>query len=124
MSSVKAAREATVEQLLEVNERNIQRFIKLGTLTVEMKSGYGLDMETEVKLLNVIKTLKKKYAKYIDIVPTYLGAHEFPPEMRGDKDKERQYVEFIIKEMIPKVRKERLAEFVDVFCEKGYFSEK
>lgn len=68
--------------------------------------------------------MKKKYAKFIDIVPTYLGAHEFPLDVRGDKEKEKQFVDFIVKEMIPKVRKQRLAEFVDVYCEKGYFNEK
>lgn len=84
-----------------------------------MKSGYGLDLETEIKLLKVINMLKKKYVKQIDIVPTFLGAHAFPPEYKDRKD---EYVELIIKEMIPEIRKQKLAEYCDVFCENGYFS--
>lgn len=79
-SSVQACREATYEQLFAVNERNVKRFIQLGTMTLEMKSGYGLDLETELKLLKVINDLKVKYRSYIDIVPTFMGAHDIPPE--------------------------------------------
>jgi len=120
LSSVKACREASYEQIYEVNERNIKRFIALGTLTLEMKSGYGLNLETEIKLLKVINDLKKKYKKYIDIVPTFLGAHAFPLEY---KDKKEEYVQLIIDEMIPAVREQRLAEFCDVFVENGYFDQ-
>ena len=102
-----------------MNEVNVKRFISLGTTTLEMKSGYGLDLDTEVKLLKVINLLKKKYSKQIEIVPTFLGAHAFPPEYKDRKD---EYVELLIKEIIPEIRKQKLAEYCDVFCENGYFS--
>lgn len=85
-----------------------------------MKSGYGLDVATEIKQLEVIKQLKEKYARYIDIVPTFMGAHAFPKEYKGGREDE--YVKLICEEMIPKVAEKGLAEFCDVFCEQGYFS--
>ena len=93
----------------------------MGTLTVEMKSGYGLDLDNEVKLLEAAKKLRLKYKNFIEIVPTFLGAHAFPPEF---KDNQKEYVNLLLKEMIPQIRKKRLAEFCDVFAEKGYFDVK
>ena len=92
LSSVKACRESTEEELYAVNERNVKRFIELGTLTLEMKSGYGLDLENELRQLRVINKLKKKYAKQIEIIPTFMGAHAYPPEFKGRED---EYIELI-----------------------------
>lgn len=100
-SSVKACRESTFEKIFEVNERNIQRFIAQGTTTLEMKSGYGLNLDTEIMLLKVINELKKKYAKQIEIVPTFLGAHDIPPEFQG---KTSEYVDLIIEKMLPEIK--------------------
>ena len=119
-SSVRACRESTFEKIYEVNERNIQRFIAQGTTTLEMKSGYGLNLDTEIMLLKVINELKKKFAKQIDIIPTFLGAHDIPPEFMGQT---AEYVTLIIEKMLPEIRKQGLAEYCDVFCENGYFDE-
>lgn len=100
LSSVKACRSATFEEIFDVNERNVKRFIANGTTTLEMKSGYGLNLETEILLLNVIKALKEKYYKQIKIIPTFLGAHAFPPEY---KDKKEEYVTLICEKMIPEI---------------------
>ena len=87
-------------------------------MTLEMKSGYGLDIENELKLLKVINQLKEEFFDRIDIVPTFLGAHAFPPEFKEKKD---EYVDLVCK-MIPEVTSLKLAEYCDVFCENGYFS--
>jgi imidazolonepropionase len=119
LSSMQACRGATLEQLVQVNERNVLRFIAHGTTTLEMKSGYGLDLETELLLLRAINQLKDKYKKQIDIIPTFMGAHAFPPEFKDDRE---GYVNEICEKMIPAVAKENLAHYCDVFCEEGYFS--
>lgn len=124
LSSVKSSREATFDQIYERNERNLKRFLSHGTTTVEIKSGYGLNLETEILLLEVIKKLRKNYKNVIDIVPTFLGAHAFPAEYRGSEEEKQKYVDIIVNEMIPQIRKRRLAEFCDVFCENGYFDYK
>lgn len=121
LSSVNACRNATFEQIFEVNERNIQRFIAQGTTTLEMKSGYGLNLDTEIMLLKVINELKKKFKSQIDIIPTFLGAHDIPPEY---KRKTNDYVDLIIEKMLPEIKKQDLAEYCDVFCENGYFDDK
>jgi len=87
-----------------------------GTTTVEAKSGYGLTTSEEIKCLEVLKTLNKEHP--IDIVPTFLGAHAVPPEYKDNAD---EYVNLLIDEMIPAVASRKLAEFCDVFCEKGVF---
>lgn len=85
-----------------------------------MKSGYGLDFDSEIKLLKVIQALKQNYKRYIDIVPTFMGAHDFPKEYSG---KHEEYVDLVINKMIPAATKEKgLAEFCDVFCEEGWFT--
>ena len=117
-SSVNSARSAKFEDLYRVNERNLKRFMAHGATTVEMKSGYGLNMDTELLLLEVINKLKKKYEKQIEVVPTFLGAHAFPKEY---KDKKDDYVKLLIDQIIPEVRKRKLAEYCDIFCEQGYF---
>jgi imidazolonepropionase len=83
-----------------------------------MKSGYGLNLDTEIMLLKVINELKKKYSKQIDIIPTFLGAHDIPPEYLG---KTEEYITLIIEKMLPEIKNQALAEYCDVFCEEGYF---
>jgi imidazolonepropionase len=91
--------------------------MKLGTGAVEIKSGYGLSVEGELKMLRVIQKLKNNYP--IAIKATFLGAHTFPLEY---KENHKDYIDLIINEMIPQIAKEQLADFIDVFCELGYFS--
>ena len=91
-------------------------FLSSGTTTIEAKSGYGLDLDNELKLLRVMRTVSSRGP--LEIVPTFLGAHAVPPEYKGRKD---EFVERICETMIPRVAEEKLAAFVDLFCEKGYF---
>lgn len=119
LSSVKAIREASLDSIVDSNIEHLSRFYLNGTTTVEIKSGYGLSTEEELKMLRAIKHLQNILGDKLRIIPTFLGAHAVPPEYRGNADK---YVELICNEMLPEVAKENLAEFVDVFCEKGYFS--
>ncbi len=91
--------------------------LSFGTTTVEAKSGYGLNTENEIKQLEAIQILNEEHP--IEMIPTFLGAHAVPPEYENRTDK---YVELIISDMMPKIAKEKLAEFCDVFCEKGIFS--
>jgi imidazolonepropionase len=88
--------------------------LKCGTTTIEAKSGYGLTLEDELKILRVIRRLNDDVS--LEIVPTFLGAHAVPREMTADK-----YVDLVINDMLPHVAKEKLAEFCDIFCERGYF---
>ena len=91
-------------------------FLDYGTTTIEAKSGYGLTLEDELKSLRVIKKINEESP--LDLIPTFMGAHDFPPELKDDKDR---YVKIICEEMIPVISEENLAVFCDVFCEKGYF---
>jgi imidazolonepropionase len=115
-STVRLTRAATEDQLLAQALRHAGWFIRCGTTTVEAKSGYGLSVEDEIKILRVVRRLNKETS--IEFVPTFLGAHAIPAEFQSAPD---QYVKLIIDQMIPKIAEERLAEFCDVFCERGYF---
>jgi imidazolonepropionase len=95
----------------------IARLKSYGTGALEIKSGYGLSVEAELKMLRVIKRLKSE--SDIEIKATFLGAHAFPPEF---KENHRGYIDLIINEMIPKIAEEGLADYIDVFCERNYFS--
>ena len=117
VSSVKSVRTATVDQLYEKSISRIERFIALGTTTIEAKSGYGLDTESELKSLKVIEKISNNHI--IDIVPTFMGAHAFPKDFLENKE---AFVRLICEEMIPAVHEQGIAEFIDVFCEEGYFS--
>jgi len=119
LSSVRAVREASLENLINRNFEHLNRFYLNGTTTVEIKSGYGLSTEEEIKLLKAIKHLKELLKDKLTIIPTFLGAHAVPIEYKNNPDK---YVDLIVNEMLPEVANQSLAEFVDVFCEKGYFS--
>jgi len=97
----------------------LNKLIKLGTGAIEIKSGYGLTFEAELKILRVIKKLKKNTE--VTIKSTFLGAHALPKEY---KDKKDSYMDLVINEMLPTVAAENLADYVDIFCEKGYFTVK
>ncbi|MFX1504947.1 MAG: imidazolonepropionase [Promethearchaeota archaeon] len=117
MRTVRATRAASLRELVEKGEENTEIMLKHGTTTIEAKSGYGLDVETEIKQLKAFRELNG--LKHISVIPTYLGAHAFPPEFSNQKEK---YIDLIIEEAIPQITQNRLATFIDVFCEKGVFS--
>ncbi|WP_040212289.1 imidazolonepropionase [Clostridium polynesiense] len=115
-NTVNNTREASKEELIELGKRRLDDMLKMGITTVEGKSGYGLDLNTEVLQLKAMKDLDKSHA--VDIVSTFLGAHALPKEYTGRK---KEYLDFIINEVLPIVTNEELAEFCDVFCEKNVF---
>ncbi|WP_394204222.1 imidazolonepropionase [Shewanella waksmanii] len=117
ISTVKACREASEAELFELGRQRLNALAKEGVTTVEIKSGYGLDVETELKILRVARELGKHH--HIDVQTTFLGAHAIPPEYQHDSD---AYVDLVINEMLPKVIAEDLADAVDVFCENIAFS--
>lgn len=117
LSTVKATRNATEDELCDKASNFLEQIQKLGVTTVECKSGYGLNLEDELKTLRVYKRLEQQHA--IHIVSTFLGAHTVPPEFKNDRD---GYISLIIDEMIPAVAEEGLAEFCDVFVEDSAFS--
>ncbi len=117
LSTVRATREAAEEALTEKAEEVLRQMLSLGVTTCEAKSGYGLDKDTELKQLRVIRNLKERQP--VELVATYLGAHAVPIEY---KENRRDYIDLMIKEMIPQVAAEGLAEYCDVFCETGVFT--
>jgi len=116
-STVKAVRNASFDELYAITKERVDYFISQGITTLEIKSGYGLDFENEIKILNVIKKLNEQYP--VDIVPTFLGAHTVPNELKGNREK---YIDSLINEMLPYIASNNLAEFCDAFCEPGAFS--
>lgn len=119
MSSVRATREATLEELVEKGEKSLDIMLCHGTTTAEAKSGYGLTVEDELKQLFAVRLLNKKHP--VDLVSTFLGAHAIPPEYKAAPD---EFVDLVVEEMLPEVARDNLAEFCDVFCEEGVFSVK
>jgi imidazolonepropionase len=117
LNSAKKLNETSEEELYNQSKVRLEEVMKLGTGAVEIKSGYGLSVEGELKILRVIQKLKSNYP--IAIKATFLGAHAFPLEF---KENHNGYIDLIINEMIPQIAKEQLADFIDVFCETGYFS--
>lgn len=115
VNSVKSTREASFEELYNLGKERLNSMLEFGVTTVEGKSGYGLDIDTELKQLQVMEELEKDHP--MDIVKTFLGAHATPVEYKG---RTPEYVDFIINEVLPKVHNH--AEFCDVFCEKNVFS--
>jgi len=115
-STVRQTRAATEDQLLTQAIKHGGWFIRCGTTTVEAKSGYGLSVEDEIKILRVVRRLNQETP--VEFVPTFLGAHAIPEDFRSAPDR---YVSLVIDEMLPRIADERLAEFCDVFCERGYF---
>lgn len=115
-STMRKTRAATETELEEQTLRHLRAFLACGTTTVEAKSGYGLSVEEELKMLRVIRSVARKTP--LEIVPTFLGAHAIPPEYERQPER---YAELVINEMIPRVAAEKLAEYCDIFCERGYF---
>ncbi|MFP7225122.1 imidazolonepropionase [Priestia filamentosa] len=116
-ATARMTREAIEEELLEQTMSRLDSFLAHGVTMVESKSGYGMNLETELKQLRVMKELQQKHA--IDLIPTFMGAHAVPPEFKGKED---EFVDYLIDKMLPIVAEENLAEFNDVFCEKGVFT--
>ena len=116
-STVRHTRAASLEDLLIAGRKYANWFIRGGTTTVEAKSGYGLTLEDEIKILRAIKQLDLETS--LSYVPTFLGAHDIPDDYR---DRREEYVQLVIQEMIPFVAREKLAEFCDVFCEERVFT--
>lgn len=119
VSTVKATRECNFIQLRSKAESFLKQMSAMGVTTVEGKSGYGLDKDTELLQLNVMRSLNCDEHKRVDIVSTFLGAHAVPEEYQGRTD---EYIDYIIRDVLPCVAKGELAEFCDVFCEQGVFS--
>ena len=117
VNTVEATRQASVEQLLESGIRRLNSMLSFGVTTVEGKSGYGLDRETEIKQLEVVARLNQIH--YLDVVPTFLGAHAVPQEYKGKPD---AFIDLMATDVLPRVADQNLAEFCDIFCEKGVFS--
>jgi len=115
-SSVRDLRETPVDEIMSKTVKRIDRILSYGVTTCEAKSGYGLSTESEIKQLEIIRDINLKHP--IELVPTFLGAHEIPDEYRSRKD---EYIDLVINEMIPAVVKNNLAEFCDIFCEKNVF---
>lgn len=116
-SSINGVRNASTDELTKAVMHRMDRFLKLGTTTIEAKSGYGLNVESELKSLEVLNLVNQNHA--IDIIPTFLGAHAIPPEYKANPD---NYIDLICNEMIPAVAEQGIAKYCDVFCENGYFS--
>ena len=117
LSTVNATRQAAKRDLKKLAAKRLDDLLQHGTTTVEIKSGYGLDADSEVKMLEVINDLAKEH--YSTVVATFLGAHAFPPEYKSNPE---AYIDLICERMLPYVAKRKLAEFCDVFCDRGYFS--
>ena len=117
LSTVNATRTATEDELVEKAREALDEMLSLGVTTVEAKSGYGLDMDNELKQLRAIRRLNESHP--IDLVSTFLGAHAVPKEYKEDRE---AYIRLLCEEVIPAVAQAKLAEFCDVFCETGVFS--
>jgi imidazolonepropionase len=116
-TTVKATRAASKKELLSLCFSRLDSMLLHGTTTVEAKSGYGLNFEDEIKQLEALKELRNLHP--VDIIPTFMGAHEIPLEYKERKD---DYIELLIQKILPRIQEKNLAEFFDVFCEKGVFS--
>lgn len=117
LNSARRLTEMSEDELFDQAKERIDRLMSYGTGALEIKSGYGLSVQAELKMLRVIQRLKR--ACPIKIKATFLGAHAFPPEY---KNNHRAYLDLIINEMLPIIKEEKLADYIDVFCERNYFS--
>lgn len=117
LSTVRATRKSSFNELYDKSSALLDKMLAHGVTTVEAKSGYGLNWETEEKQLKVAKELNKNHV--VDVVSTFMGAHAIPEEY---KNRSGEFIDFVITEMLPKVKSENLAEFCDIFCEKGVFT--
>ncbi len=116
LDTVRATRETPYEALLEKSRKHLDRMLGQGTTTAEVKSGYGLDLDTEMKMLQVIKQLDREH--FMDLEATFLGAHALPPEYRERPD---DFIDFMAEEVLPRVAEGKLAKNCDIFCEEGIF---
>jgi imidazolonepropionase len=117
LSTVEATRRASFDELFSLGKKRLERMLLKGVTAIEAKSGYGLSLQDEIKILKVMRALQKNHP--IEIIPTFLGAHTVPREFREARTR---YIDLLIQEMIPRVAQERLAEFCDVFCEDKAFT--
>lgn len=117
LNSAKKIQEASEDELVESSMARLNEIIAYGTGAVEIKSGYGLTVDSEIKMLRVIKRLKE--LSPLTIKATFLGAHSIPLEYRGQQEK---YVDVVINEMLPQIAQEKLTDYIDVFCDKGFFT--
>ncbi len=117
MNTVRSTRKADKNELLQLGLTRLNNMLAMGVTTIEGKSGYGLDLETEIKQLEVMKELQQTHP--IEIVATFMGAHAIPPEYKG---RSSEFIDYLIDEVLPVVAKSKLAAFCDVFCEQGVFS--
>lgn len=117
LNSAKKLQKTSEEELYQQSKVRLEEIMQLGTGAVEIKSGYGLTLEAEIKMLRVIKRLKENYS--IPIKATFLGAHAVPANYKNNK---QGYLQLLIDKIMPKISEEKLAEYVDIFCETGYFS--
>ncbi|MFR5545191.1 MAG: imidazolonepropionase [Intestinibacter bartlettii] len=117
LSTVKSTRESSKEELYQKAKKSLDRMLEFGVTTIEAKSGYGLELNTEIKQLEIAKLLDKTHP--IDLVHTFLGAHAILQEY---KENHKVYIDILVDEMLPKIKNMGLAEFCDVFCEEGVFS--
>ncbi len=117
LNSAKLLQATSEEELYKQSIKRIEEIIRLGTGAVEIKSGYGLTVESEIKMLRVIKKIKE--TSPITVKATFLGAHSIPAQYRNNQEK---YVDIVINEMLPQIAAEDLADYIDVFCDKGFFT--
>jgi imidazolonepropionase len=117
LSTVRATREASEDELADATRARLDQMLACGTTTCEAKSGYGLQADTELKMLRVIRRLNAEHA--MELVPTFMGAHEIPVEHRANR---RFYIDQLVRQMIPAAARDGLAEWCDVFCEAGVFA--
>lgn len=117
LNSAKTLQETSEAELYKQTATRLEEVIKFGTGAIEIKSGYGLTKDAEMKMLRVIKKLRENYP--IPIKATFLGAHAVPKEFKNDQE---GYITYLIEEVLPEVASEKLADFIDIFCEKGYFT--
>ncbi len=117
LTTMRATRSADIEQLADTGRKLVLSAMRYGTTAMEIKSGYGLDYQSEIKMLEAIKILQKEFD--IPIVATFLGAHDFPPEFKNHR---KEYIKIITDEMLPSIAENSLAEFCDAFIDKGYYT--
>ncbi len=115
--TVRKTRDIHIDELIDVSEKRLNQILLSGTTTCEAKSGYGLDLENELKQLEAIKAVDAFHP--VELVPTFLGAHEIPEEYAG---RNMEFLQMLVRDVMPKVKERNLAEFIDIFCEDGYFS--
>ena len=115
--TVRKTRDIHIDELIDASEKRLNQILLSGTTTCEAKSGYGLDLENELKQLEAIKAVDSFHP--VELVPTFLGAHEIPEEYSG---RNMEFLKMMVRDVMPIVKERELAEFIDIFCEDGYFS--